>query len=66
MTASTLIILIIIGLLAGFTGGTLGLGGGIIIVPALVFVLGFSQHEAQGTSLAVLIFPVALLGAYNY
>ena len=66
MTATTLVILILIGLLAGFTGGSLGLGGGIIIVPALIFLLGFSQHQAQGTSLAVLIFPVALLGAYNY
>ena len=42
------------------------MGGGVIIVPSLVFIMGLSQHTAQGTSLAVLIFPVALLGAYNY
>jgi hypothetical protein len=66
MSISIFIILIIIGLLAGFTGGALGLGGGIIIVPALVLIMGFTQHQAQGTSLAVLVFPVALLGAYNY
>jgi uncharacterized protein len=66
MSVAEIIILICIGVLAGFTGGALGLGGGIIIVPALIFIMGFSQHQAQGTSLAVLIFPVALLGAYNY
>jgi uncharacterized membrane protein YfcA len=66
MSISVFIILIIVGLLAGFTGGALGLGGGIIIVPALVLIMGFTQHQAQGTSLAVLVFPVALLGAYNY
>ena len=66
MSHAEIFILIAIGLLAGFTGGALGLGGGVIIVPALIFIMGFSQHQAQGTSLAVLIFPVALLGAYNY
>jgi uncharacterized protein len=66
MSLTEIIILIAIGLMAGFTGGALGLGGGIIIVPALVFIMGLSQHQAQGTSLAVIVFPVALLGAYNY
>ncbi|MFO8023179.1 MAG: sulfite exporter TauE/SafE family protein [Perlabentimonas sp.] len=66
MDVSDILLLAIIGLLAGFTGGALGLGGGIIIVPALVFIMGFTQHQAQGTSLAVIVFPVALLGAYNY
>lgn len=66
MSLSELIILLVIGLLAGFTGGSLGLGGGIIIVPALVFIMGFTQHQAQGTSLAVIVFPVAFLGAFNY
>jgi len=61
-----ILILIGIGLLAGFVGGALGLGGGIIIVPALIFLLGFSQHEAQGTSLMVLLFPVGILAAINY
>jgi len=44
----------------------MGVGGGIIIVPSLVFLLGLSQHEAQGTSLGVLVLPVVILGAYNY
>ena len=66
MTLYEIIILIIIGFLAGIVGGSLGLGGGIIIVPALVFILGFSQHEAQGTSLAVLLFPIGILAVLNY
>ncbi|MFO0415134.1 MAG: sulfite exporter TauE/SafE family protein, partial [Bacteroidota bacterium] len=43
-----------------------GVGGGLIVVPALVFFFGFSQHEAQGTSLGLLVLPVALLGMLNY
>ena len=66
MNINELIILIIIGFVAGIVGGSLGLGGGIIIVPALVFILGFTQHEAQGTSLAVLLFPIGILGVINY
>ena len=66
MSLSELVILLLIGLFAGFVGGTLGLGGGIIIVPALVFLLGFTQHFAQGTSLVVLLFPVGIFAVYNY
>lgn len=66
MIISDLIILIIIGLLAGVIAGTLGVGGGIIIVPALVFIFGMTQHEAQGTSLAVLLFPIGILAVINY
>ena len=66
MNYSEIILLVLIGLLAGFVGGSLGLGGGIIIVPALVFLLGVSQHNAQGTSLVVLLFPVGLFAVYNY
>ncbi len=66
MSINELIILIAIGFLAGIVGGSLGLGGGIIIVPALVFILGFSQHHAQGTSLAVLLFPIGILAVVNY
>ena len=51
---------------SGFMAGLLGVGGGIIIVPALVFVAGLSQHEAQGTSLFILSMPVVLLGVINY
>jgi uncharacterized membrane protein YfcA len=66
MNYSEIFLLLIIGLLAGIVGGSLGVGGGIVIVPSLVFLLGFSQHQAQGTSLAVLLFPVAILGVINY
>ncbi len=66
MNYSEIFLLVLIGLLAGFVGGSLGLGGGIIIVPALVFILGLTQHNAQGTSLVVLLFPVGLFAVYNY
>ena len=66
MTLAQILILLVIGLFAGMVGGSLGVGGGIVIVPALVLIMGFSQHEAQGTSLAVLLFPVAILGVVNY
>ncbi len=66
MTLNEIIILSIIGVLAGIVAGALGVGGGIVIVPALVFILGFTQHQAQGTSLAVLLFPVGILAVINY
>lgn len=66
MDTQTLIILIIIGIAAGMLGGMVGVGGGIIIVPALVFFLGFSQKMAQGTSLGILLLPVGLLGVIQY
>jgi uncharacterized membrane protein YfcA len=66
MTAQLIIILVIIGLAAGMLSGLVGVGGGIIIVPALVFFLGFSQHEAQGTSLGLLLLPVGILAVMNY
>jgi len=66
MSINEIAILIIIGFIAGIVGGSLGLGGGIIIVPALIFILGFTQHHAQGTSLAVLLFPVGILAVINY
>lgn len=58
--------LAIIGLLAGFLSGTLGVGGGVIMVPLIAYVLAVGQHGAQGTSLAVLAVPVTALAAYNY
>lgn len=61
-----IIILLVVGLLAGIISGTLGVGGGILIVPALVFFMGFSQHEAQGTSLAFMLPPIGILAAINY
>ena len=61
-----ILILILIGIMAGIVAGTLGVGGGIIIVPALVFIFGMTQHQAQGTSLAVLLFPVGIMAVWNY
>ena len=66
MTAETIVIIILIGLAAGILGGMVGIGGGIVIVPALVYFLSFSQHQAQGKSLALMLFPVGILGVVNY
>ena len=66
MDVNTVLILLLVGLLAGTLSGFVGVGGGIIIVPALVIFLGFTQHEAQGTSLAVLLAPVGILAVMNY
>ncbi len=66
MNLMQLFTLIVIGILAGFVSGSLGVGGGIVIIPALVFLLGLSQQQAQGTSIAVLSVPVAMVAAYNY
>ncbi len=52
--------------MAGILSGMVGVGGGIIIVPALVYFMGVSQHEAQGTSLSVLLLPVGIFAVYNY
>lgn len=62
----TVIYLVLIGLAAGFLGGMVGIGGGVIIVPALVLLLGMSQHMSQGVSLTLLMFPVGILGVFNY
>lgn len=66
MTIQTMLLLLLIGLFAGMLSGLIGLGGGIIIVPALVYILSFSQHQAQGTSLGVLLLPVGILAVMNY
>jgi uncharacterized membrane protein YfcA len=58
--------LLAIGLIAGVLGGMFGIGGGLVIVPALVFLLKMKQFDALGTSLAALIPPVGLLGAFEY
>jgi len=57
---------IIIGLFAGAASGLFGIGGGLIMVPALVYFFQLTQHQAQGTSLAVLTLPVVLLGTLKY
>ena len=61
-----LFILLALGLAAGIPSGMVGIGGGIIVVPALVYFLGFSQHSAQGTVLFMFLLPIGLLGVYNY
>jgi uncharacterized membrane protein YfcA len=66
ITMQTLLILILIGMAAGFLGGMVGIGGGVLIVPALVLILGLSQHKAQGISLAMILFPVGIFGVINY
>lgn len=66
MTLAQILILIITGLIAGFVGGTLGIGGGIIMVPVMVFFLGMTQHEAQGTSLATMLAPIGILAVLTY
>ena len=66
MTIQTIVILVFIGLFAGILSGFVGVGGGIIIVPALVFFLGLTQHQAQGTSLFVLSMPVVIFAVINY
>lgn len=58
--------LVLLGLLAGALSGLVGIGGGIIMVPVLVLLFGLSQHQAQGTTLAVLVLPVGILGAWTY
>ncbi len=54
------------GLFAGAVSGLIGIGGGIVIVPFLVYIFGFSQHLAQGTTLAMLVPPIGLLAALTY
>jgi hypothetical protein len=60
------IISLVIGVLAGVLGGTFGIGGGILIVPALAIFLGFTQQKSQGTSLVALIAPVGILALAQY
>ncbi len=60
------LLLVLLGLAAGFISGLIGIGGGSIMIPFLVLVLGMSQHEAQGTTLAIMIPPIGLLAAWTY
>ena len=66
MTAELVITILLIGLLAGILSGLVGVGGGLIIVPSLIFFLGFTQHQAQGTSLGLLLLPVGILAVIKY
>ncbi|MGQ0828049.1 MAG: sulfite exporter TauE/SafE family protein [Bacteroidota bacterium] len=66
LNMTALIILLALGLLAGILSGMVGIGGGIVIVPALVYFLGYSQHQAQGTVLFMFLLPIGILGVFNY
>lgn len=57
---------LLLGLVAGIISGMTGVGGGVIILPALIILLGFSQHQAQGTTLAILVPPIDFLAAWAY
>jgi uncharacterized membrane protein YfcA len=66
MTPQTVVLLLIVGLVAGMLSGLVGIGGGVIIVPALVYLVGFSQHQATGTSLGILLLPAGIFAVMNY
>lgn len=66
MEIQTILIIILVGIAAGMLSGLVGVGGGIIIVPALVYFIGFSQKTAQGTSLALIMLPVGIFGVIQY
>jgi len=63
---SKTVLYLLLGFLAGTASGLIGIGGGVIIVPALIFLFGFSEHQAQGTTLAMLVPPVGFLAAWTY
>ena len=54
------------GVFTGVTSGFMGLGGGLVVIPILVYLFGFSQHTAQGTTLAMMIPPIGILAAWTY
>ena len=66
MSLTTFFLLVLIGLCAGLLSGFVGVGGGLIIIPLLMLLIGFGQHSAQGTSLAVMLPPIGILAAWNY
>jgi hypothetical protein len=66
MSVSTILILLVIGIITGVMAGMLGVGGGIVVIPALVMIMGLSQQTAQGTSLAMMLPPIGILAVYNY
>jgi uncharacterized protein len=66
MTDSLIVLMISIGLFSGIASGIFGIGGGVIIVPALIYLAKFSQHAAIGTSLAILLPPVGLMAVMEY
>lgn len=66
MSVTTIVGLLVLGLVAGLLSSMVGIGGGIVIVPALVFLFAMSQKMAQGTSLALLLPPVGIFAVMNY
>lgn len=66
MDVQIILIIMLVGIAAGVLSGLVGVGGGIIIVPALVYFLSFSQKTAQGTSLAMILLPVGIFGVLQY
>jgi uncharacterized protein len=57
---------LVLGLVSGILGGLFGIGGGIIMIPAFIYIIGMSQHMAQGTTLALMVPPIGLLAAWTY
>ncbi len=66
MNLTTILIIIGIGLIAGLVSGTMGVGGGVVLIPGMMLLLGMEQKLAQGTSLALMAFPVFVVSAYSY
>lgn len=66
MTTQLIAMIVAIGFVAGMLSGLIGVGGGIVLVPALVYFLNYTQHQAQGTSLGVLSFPVVVVAFLKY
>ena len=61
-----ILLLLSLGLSVGALSGLIGIGGGVLVTPALIFIFGFSQQQAQGTTLAMLVPPIGILGAWTY
>ncbi len=66
MTLEIVLLLLLLGLIAGFLSGSVGVGGGVVMVPLAIWFLGYDQYQAQGLSLAVLAVPVTFIAAYTY
>ena len=66
MPEGSAVFFVVIGLAAGLLSGVFGIGGGVVIVPALIYWAGFSQHRATGTSLAVLLPPIGFAAMWRY
>jgi uncharacterized membrane protein YfcA len=62
----TVVLYVLMGGVAGIVSGLMGIGGGTILIPLMIYLFGMSQHEAQGTTLAIMIPPIGLLAAWVY